>query len=91
MLFICTWVSDGKLGTAGLGSLVHVHGMVCFCGGVWVCDGQSTSSRYVCNVARMRAGRLLMGGMVAFQCCVGFPFVWRSVWGIWTGVLCFTR
>ncbi len=86
MLFSCCWVSGGGIGVAFFGSFVHAHGMVCFCGAVWVSVGQSTSSRYARNVARVFAGSVLMIGMVAYHCCVTLPLVGRSAWGIWIGV-----
>jgi hypothetical protein len=65
MLLSCFWVSGCGLGESVLGSFAQDHGMVCLCGVVWVSVGQSTSSRYACTVARVRAGRVLMVGMVA--------------------------
>ena len=65
--------------------------MVCFCGAVWVSVGQSTSARYACNVARVRADRALMVGMLACHCCVALPLVGRSAWGILSGVWRFMR
>jgi hypothetical protein len=91
MLFSCCWVSGGGLGETVLGSFAQDHGMVCLCGAVWVSVGQSTSSRYAYSVARVRAGRVLMVGMVDCHCCVALPLVGRSAWGIWIGVRRFVR
>ena len=60
-------VSGGGLRGVLLGLLDHVHGMVCAGDSVWVFDGQSTSARCDCSVARVCAGRLFVGGMTDFQ------------------------
>jgi hypothetical protein len=86
MLCSCCWVSWGGFGEAVWGSFAQDHGMVCFCGAVWVSVGQSTSSRYACSVALVCAGRVLMVGMVVCHCCVALPLAGRSAWGIWIGV-----
>ena len=78
MLLSCFGVSGGGLGEAFLGSFAQDHGMVCLCGVVWVSVGQSTSSRYACSVARVRAGRVLMVGMFACHSCVDLPLAGRS-------------
>ena len=88
MLLSCFWVSGCGLGEAVLGSFAQDHGMVCLCGVVWVSVGQSTSSRYACSVTRVRAGRVLMVGMVACDCCVDLPLVGRSAYLDWCPVFC---
>jgi hypothetical protein len=82
LLLSCFRVSGCGLGEAVLGLFAQDHGMVCIFGVVWVSVGQSTSSRYACSVARVRAGRVLMVGMVDCHCCVGLPWVGRSARGI---------